>query len=136
MALDQEDILTTLRERLLDAPSVDSGKVAWINMPFKPDLSTYYIRENLIITSMRQIANGTQRAMGIYRLDVFTPAGKGTKAALAIARAIQDAYPFPDNIVGAVTLHIDRAEVLSGRNVGEAWFAYPVPIQWRTHRAT
>lgn len=134
--IDQEDILLTLRERLLDSAVVERTRVSWQNRPFKPDPDTYYVREHLTITSNRQIANGRDRAMGIYHLDVFVPKGTGTKTPLAVVRGLQTAFPFPDDIVGSITVHVDRTEPLSGRSAGDAWFAYPVQIRWRAVRAT
>lgn len=135
--IDPEEILTTLRSRLLEFSDVDRNNVTWMNIPFKPDPAAgYYVREHLTITLMRQIANGYQKAAGIYHLDVFVPTGSGTKTPLAIARSIAMAFDYPQEIVGPITVMIDRTEILSGRAIGDAYFGYPVQSRWRAHRAT
>jgi hypothetical protein len=112
--------------------------IAWENKKFAPTQGTLYARPTIIPADTEQWSlgqNGQDLSTGIYQVDVIAPAGKGKKAAYAMADTIADRFKRGTDIVeNSRTISIINASRAAGFNDGDR-FIVPVTIQYRAFTA-
>lgn len=126
--------LNTRLNRLAGAPPI-----AWENQGYAPHVGTAYIRPTLLPGDTRQAtlgANGEDRTDGLYQVDVFVEAGRGTDAAVSIADTIADHFARgADMAYNDVIVTITRAQRRGGVQTADGWYMIPVEIYFKSHTA-
>ena len=134
MPIDTKKIRQVIRTQLLTVTTLPPAtNRAWENRDFKiPSDQSIWIRETLLPITERKIASDQIEFTGFMQYDIFSPTGKGTEDAEALADAIKEKFS-PNHLQGqSITVTIDRAERLL--TVPEkAWNMIPVRVLFRSY---
>lgn len=132
------DISSALKAQLLTVAVLDESKVQWENLPFTPPDAEAWFRATLLPARSESAGIGVDapdREIGIFQIDVFTPAGEGEGNARDLVDAIEAAFPRGSSCTyngTTVTIESRWAEV----SIQEPdWFHIPVNIAWRADTA-
>jgi len=126
------DISTALNTHLKNMTSAPD--IAWENKNYKPTLKTTYIRPTLLPADSAQATlgdSGTDMNPGIYQVDVFTAANKGTKAALNMADLIANRFKRGTDLTyNGRTVRIRSVSQKSGSTNTGGWYQIPIDITY------
>lgn len=132
-----------LRERLVagcDAAGIPPARRNWQGDRFVvPDPIAVHVRETLIPGAERVVSVASDAvvtdAAGVYQVDVFAPAGRGTADLDAAVEAIRAAFR-PGAISTAPDLHLEitGASPLA-LSEDDRRLQVPLSITWRARRA-
>lgn len=113
-------------------PPID---VAFENVKYEPTVGKSYLAGFLLPadTVNPSAGGGHSRYSGIYQVNVYTEAGKGSTAASALVNSIVSLFPRPTTITqGGINVHIDNTpSAASGRPDGNGFWLVPVTIKYR-----
>ena len=100
------------------------------NTRYEPKTGVPFVRPTFMPVEAMRLSNGYDLAQGIYTVDVFYPADKGTATASAMADAIKDAFPRALVLPGdGIEVHITK----SYRDMAQTFqqfYQIPVIVQW------
>jgi len=108
--------------------------VAWENKNYKPVKDTLYLRPTILPAETVQATlgdNGTDSNSGIYQIDVFTPSGKGIKAAIEMADKIANLFKRGTYITyNGRTVRVKSVGRERSSNDDNGWYIVPVVITY------
>jgi hypothetical protein len=123
-------VRATLRAQLDVA--IRSGLVARENEEFDPPSRKPWIRERLLPGIPERIELGKTggfRTYGVYRIDVFSPAGEGTSVAESIADTLAAAFVAGTGYGSGPTVWVRRTYTQAAIQDG-TWYQVPVSVDW------
>lgn len=140
--MDAFEIRAALRQRLLTVANLPAGR-QWENEGYDPVPGTPWLREKHMPTGSapasfggRGIADGLMRDDGLWQITLLYPAGKGTKPAEQMAKAICSAFrPGQSGVIsyGGQNVICQRAEVAPAIQEPD-WYAIPVTVRYYVTR--
>lgn len=105
--------------------------IAWPNVDFTPISGKTYLRPTLLpAKSTLSTLDGMQRNSGLYQIDIFTPAGIGSGAALSLADTIKDHFNESTELTANDTIVYIQAISISAPSREEAWYRVYVQIDY------
>lgn len=131
-----------LRERLAagcDAAGIPPARRNYQGAAFAtPDPIAVHVRETLIPGAERVVSitrgPAATESIGIYQVDVYAPAGRGTADLDAAVTAVQAAFtPGTQSTADGVWLAIDAASPLA-TSEDDRQLQCPLSITWRARR--
>lgn len=136
--LDEALLRTTYRAALKKVTLLPKEKyLAWENHHFEPpepEEDQIWVEEFITILSEQQTTVGCIEATGTVQYSVNIPAGQGTAAGDALARAIALALaPAQSLTAGGQTAILERTEraPYRSRSKGSVWVFKTVTSRWR-----
>ncbi len=127
-------------DTMTGVPVVDGVKqIAWKNAKFKPNVGTMYLTSTLLpaATIAASIGvDGTDRPGGLYRVQIFAPANKGTFDVMELADIVTEHFARGVTLdYNGIRVHLTTSEISPGipTNVpesSEVYFAVGVDINW------
>lgn len=126
------DISAALDDRLNTLDS--KAPKAWENRPYKPVNGTMYLRQSLIPGDVEQATlgeTGTDRQVGIYQIDVFTPSGKGGKQGIKLADKVANHFKRGTDLTyNSRTVRVRSVGRETAVNNDDGWLQIPVVITY------
>lgn len=125
------EIQTALDERL--ATLSDAPAIAWENVRFEPVEGVAWIRPTNLPGGASSIGlenTSSNRTLGIYQVDVFTPAQQGPGAALALADRIAALFPKGQRITSGNSAVVLGVPAQDPGEPGGAWYRIAVLIPY------
>ena len=125
------DINAALDSRLNSMPGLPP--VAWPNVEFCPTPGTMWVRPTILPGGTSGATTMTDEHIGIYRVDVFSPAGTGKGSAIVMADSIADFFKpmteltFNGRAVRCLKVGIGNAVQ------DDEWYHVPVDITYLSH---
>lgn len=127
-----KEIRQALRQHLLTV--VSASEVQWENQDFSPTTAATWYRETLLPAEPSRAgvgAGSAGRYVGLYQVDVFTPAEGGAYPADDEADALIAAFGWGTTLAyGGVTVRVEKTYKEPGRQEPD-WYHTPVIIEWR-----
>jgi len=127
-----KEIRQALRQHLLTV--VDAGSVQWENQAFTPTTGAIWYRETLMPAEPSRAgigAGSAGRYIGLYQVDVFTPAAGGAYPADDEADALIAAFGWGTTLTyGGTTVRVEKTYKEPGRQEPD-WYHVPVIVEWR-----
>lgn len=135
-----DDIRAALETKLVSVSGLP--EIAFDNIPFDPVTGTSFIRSRFMPVNRRPAVRGLnpqQLYTGTYMVTVFSPEGKGSGAANALAKLITEAFEATTSISytnpsdETITVSIDYSEIKQGL-LDTPWYSVPVVIGWYIYK--
>jgi hypothetical protein len=144
--LDEKTLRTVLRTRLHTVSGLPSA-IAFEGRVFQPPTLTttssslpLWVEEQVRILSETKSATGQIEALGEALYSVYTPSGRGTEQADALAKLIAEAFQSGQGLSGSgLELALEHTERRPMRQdvspYGQSWMFKTVAIRWRAFTA-
>ena len=133
-----QDISAALSANLNIYATANSVPVAWENVKYLPVTGAKYLRETLIPASTEQVelgAAGIDETLGIYQVDVFTPANSdlGKSEAQILADGVANQFKRGALLTyNGVNVRIRKVSP-GGGAIDGAWYMIPITIEFKSY---
>ena len=128
MATYETDIESALNQQL--NAMVGLPDVAWPNYEYEPEHGTSWLRPTLLPANTVANTTTSDRHTGIYQVDVFTEAGKGSSAGKALVDLVADQFkPGTQLTYNGTVVEVLTVGAVGARTEG-AWYHIPVEVRY------